>query len=343
MTKKIIFKFSILFTLTQLLFLLYQNHMEFLKVQTFSSNLFVSPHAISIVFQDNDHLSAEELHEIIKEYPNIKLFHKAFGNDEIQIYGFCGNSTFYPDINKFVNGRFIGTEDLFVDSAAAVVGKNIVASNYCIFDQNQHYFVYGEKWYAIQGIISSHVNNVLDDAVFINLDALYAVPSFKITRITIDGLDKEIKDVGNQILDKHKAYQVKNNYNFIEQYIIEESHEKRFYLIMFIFIVTLIVANSILLLISFGQEIGVRKILGIPFIKTFTYILKCIGILGLINILIVGTLYKIIHLFFLKHFYLEDQIIELFIFSCTGLFVILIIEFIGAFIFHKLIYKNGVK
>lgn len=342
MTKKVMLRFMLLFVLTQILFLLSLNYINYVEIQINLSNVLISSNAVTLIFQRDDSLSLGEIQEIVKEYPEIKLFYDLLKNYELQIYGYCGDPVFTPDIYKFLDGKFIEKEDLFQRVSIAVVGENILSLPFCISSQNEYYFELYDLKYHINGILSSKFYPKLENTIFVNLDSLYAIANFQITKITVDGPENQIRKLTQQILETHHAYEMKNN-NFVEQYFLDEFHVDHVSTIVFAFIVVVAIANSIILFLSLREERKVMKILGIPLYYLFLKELKYIALLVLASIILMCGIYGIIYLNFLEQLCLNIQIFDFTIFSCIEGVTVFMTQLIGIVLYDKIACRNGVK
>lgn len=339
MTKKLILGFSTIFILLELIFISYINYIAFIDLQIIISDSLISDKSVTVIFK-GDHVPS--VYELINRYPDITLLSKIHNYPDMQIWGLCGNCYLDSKTNSLIKGTFFQKNDFFKENLKAVVGKNILNSDYCSEDRNgKKYFIFNNNHYEVIGYISSNISNMLDNTAFINLDSF----NTRLRKFVIDSSNSQ--SIITTINSIKKEYDVdivrENNNNFIERYIFNDVDKNMLNILVVLFISILMAVLSMFTLHYYSEEIKVKRIIGICFKNIIFNVLENIIFLTVVSTAFVATIYAIIYYTLFQNNHLSFYLLPLIIFSLIILTVICLITYLYMFVTNNLFYKNGVK
>lgn len=337
--KRLIFGFSSLFLLLELLLMGFINYIGYINIQVALSNALISSRAQSLIFRKN---SFPELSEFVENYSDITVFAKLDFIPEFTLWGICGSCQLESEIERCVSGEFFQKEDFFKQKKKAVVGENVLSSKYCTIDETgKRQFYCLNEAYEIAGVFSSSGNDMLKDVVFINLDAISdSIPS----KITIDAIDKRV--INRTITELQKEYTIDlitENDNFVQRYILYEVDAQLLQTLVMILIGILMIVLAIFILYCYHKEIRVRQLLGLKRQQIYWELLKNILCLTGINTAIGLMGYTIFYLVVLQRLYFRFYIWNFLIYSFGILVIIAAVVYLYLILSYQIFHKNGVK
>ena len=339
MTKKLVLGFSTIIILLHVLIISYISYIDFIDLQIITSNSLISDKSVTVLFKDDD---LPTLRELVNSYPNITVLSELYYDPDLRVWGICGNHHLDSKIDLLIKGTFFKKDDFFRKEFKAVVGKNVLNSDYCIEGNNgKKYFRFNHNDYEVIGSITSNISNMLDNTAFVNLDSVNS----KFHKYIIDSSNSQrIVTAINHIKKEFDVDIVReNNNNFIERYIYNDADIHILNILVIIFISMLMVTLSMFTLRYYDEEVKAKRIIGISFKRIFFDLFKDIIFLMTINIAFVSTLYTIIYYAFLESIPLGLCFMPLIIASLSILITLGLIIYLYMLISNHLFYKNGVK
>lgn len=337
--KRLILGFSSLFLLLELLLIGFVNYVGYINVQVALSNALISKRAQSLIFREN---SLPELSEFVERYSDVTVFVKLDNTLEVTLWGICGNCQLEGEIERCISGEFFQQEDFFKQKKKAVVGRNVLNSEYCKVDKDgKKQFCYLDETYEVIGIFSLDGNDMLENIAFINLDSVSSkIPG----KITVDALDKQV--VNQTITEIQKKYiidLITENDNFIQRYLFHEVDVQLLQILVIVLIGILVIALTIFILYYYHKEVQVRQLLGFKrrqiYWELFQSMLWLIGMDTIIGL----TGYCILYLIFLEKLYLSFYILNFLGCSFGILITMAAVVYLYLVLSYQIFHKNGVK
>lgn len=118
-----------------------------------------------------------------------------------------------------IKGRFFLSKDFYDGKKVAVVGKSV--HNNIVSKNGVKYFIYQDTYFKIIGIMGTSFDSKIDKAVFLNLDAIYAMNQNISGSYVIDGVEST-RDIFNQlqksIFESYKVVKIDHENNGADRF-----------------------------------------------------------------------------------------------------------------------------
>ncbi|KTD88338.1 ABC transporter permease [Paenibacillus etheri] len=151
----------------------------------------------SIFFTIKDNINEIDWSKIDTPHPytifsELGLVKKNESMQEIRAIYFKKN-TYFPPLSA---GRFFNSQDFNNNKNLAVIGKNIDKTE--LIEKNEKlYYPYQGKNYEVIGIMGASYSSIIDDTIFVNLDALESDASLKSNIFILNIKNNPITPEGN--------------------------------------------------------------------------------------------------------------------------------------------------
>lgn len=260
--KKFNFVFILIFLIIEIDISIWGYCKSYYNAQIYLSNYLISGNSYDLIIKEGNREIADILAEQLQ---NVNIFKNTSSNtDDLKIILFHGNPQSFENIN------FEGEYKRFnFFEHYAIIGKNAIEYINKTGD-GEYTYNYNGVNYEVIGIISSPINNLINDVVYLNMQTadLYdgsIIIDFKPDRAVFNAIEK-LNQIDNIELQKHEESIINkfisyNNDNQIDVLLL---------LILFILIVFLIVFT----LLSFKSEFIIKRFLGythLRIIKEFAF------------------------------------------------------------------------
>lgn len=330
---KILIKFTIMFVFLQLLFLTRLSCLEYFDVQRQFSNYQLTDNAKTLILTDEFKPAISDLKEILDPYKNVSMIFNVYESSDLEVYAFTGEEFLLRLSNNYdVDSQYAADE-------IAVVGQNIINSNYCYTDNNNDIiFKFDNMKYCVIDVIPSDISSMLNNTAFINIELIDYTKPFK---IIIDGTNnKEIENVVDCIKEKYQAYDVELNNNYIRRSVISREDVSFANILFSFFILSLLVMTITITYVHYYKEIKIKSIVGFNYTKIFFSIEKNIFFFVIISTCIVTLIYLMLYTTSLVNNAFADNLIFLFIFTIIIYLVLSALLYVYCYIIEKSICKK---
>ncbi len=337
MTKKIVFGFSILIILLEILFAAYSSYINLINLQLTSSNLLSSEKSVTFFFKED---SVPPMSELIKQYPSITLFSELYNNSNLKVLGIYGKCQLDSNTTTLVKGRFFNKSDFNSKNESAVVGIKVLSSNNCFKDKTgQAYFLFNKKKYKVIGTMESDISNMLDNTAFVNLDSI----DIKLYKFIIDGDDSSLDSVIAGLKTSYDVEVVQEKNNFIKRYVFDDLDKHILDILVLSLIGMLVITISMYTIHCYHEEISVKRIIGVKFQTILLEVIFNISTLTIVNTAFIFVMYGALCGTFLNMIHFKFQVIPFIIFVVLMHITICLVLYIYMVFSNNGFHKNGVK